>query len=101
MAESLYEQCPSKELTLRDRLALDRTRLANERTLLAYLRSALSLLIVGVTIIHFLETGLLLYVGFAAIPSGLVMAVLGIKRYRTMVKSIEAARESSRCPTEP
>jgi len=39
------------EITLRDRLAIDRTKLANQRTLLAMLRTGLYLIIMSLTIL--------------------------------------------------
>ncbi len=94
MGRTLYLDGPSEVLILRDKLAIDRTLLANERTLLAYLRSALSLVIVGITFIHFFEFGVLLYLGIVSIPTGLAMAALGIMRYRSMDRSIRAAYRS-------
>jgi len=101
MERSPYENVPPAALILSDKLAIDRTLLANERTLLAYLRSALSLVIVGITFIHFFEIGVLLYIGLVSIPSGLVVGALGITRYRRMNRAIRLARESSNRNTKP
>lgn len=43
------------DLTLRDRLAFDRTRLANERTLMAYVRTALAFTITGISLLKFFQ----------------------------------------------
>jgi putative membrane protein len=101
MERTPYMAVPPEALILRDKLAIDRTLLANERTLLAYLRSALSLVIVGITFIHFFEIGVLLYIGLVSIPSGLAVAAVGIMRYRSMDRSIRSARESSNRTTKP
>jgi putative membrane protein len=93
MMETPYENIPREQLSLADRLAIDRTLLANERTLLAWERSALALLIVGITFVHFFSTGVLLYIGIVFIPSGFVVAGLGFKRYRRMNISIRSACE--------
>jgi putative membrane protein len=65
MTENPYERFQREELILRDELAIDRTILANERTVLTYFCSALTLVIVGVTFLHFFEKGIgiLPYVG--------------------------------------
>ncbi|OGV31734.1 MAG: hypothetical protein A2020_05435 [Lentisphaerae bacterium GWF2_45_14] len=94
MAENPYDRFLRKELILRDELAVDRTILANERTLMAYLRSALTLFIAGITFLHFFEFGELFWIGIAAIPSGLIVAVFGVLRYRTMNASIRAIRDN-------
>jgi len=101
MERTPYENVLSEVLILRDKLAIDRTLLANERTLLAYLRSALSLMIVGITFIHFFEFGVLLYIGLVSIPTGLAVGALGVMRYRRMDRSIRSARETSNRTTKP
>lgn len=54
--EDLHEYADySKELILRDRLALDRTKLANERTHLAYMRTVVSLIVAAITLYDLLE----------------------------------------------
>ncbi len=76
-----YSQVPEDDLTLRDQLALDRTVLANERTLLAYLRTALALVAGGVTLLHFVDTGWAILVGWTAIPLAVVVTAAGVARY--------------------
>ena len=80
-------------LSLADRLAIDRTLLANERTLLAYLRSTMALVIVGLTFLHFFEFGTLRYFGIGAIPGGIAVGMVGIRRFRRMNRSIRGAGE--------
>ena len=87
-----YRRFQREELILRDELAIDRTVLANERTVLAYFRSALTLIIVGVTFLHFVEKGHLRLVGMAFIPFGLGVGVFGGWRYRRMDRMIRGVR---------
>ena len=94
MSENPYERFRSKELILRDELAIDRTVLANERTVLAYFRGALTLVIAGVTFIHFFERGILPYIGIAFIPCGLAVGIFGFMRYRKMDACIRTVRRS-------
>ncbi len=89
-----YERFRGNDLILRDELAIDRTILANERTILAYLRGAISLILVGITFVHFFETGLLGYVGLACIPFGVGVGILGYIRYYKMNKDIRDVRSS-------
>jgi putative membrane protein len=80
-----YEDLKLEELILRDRLALDRTHLANERTLLAYARTAFMLIVAGGTAIKALpDDRLLVMTGWALLALGLVVAVLGACRFRTI-----------------
>jgi len=92
MGKSPYERFLQRELILRDELAIDRTLLANERTLLAYLRSAVALLIAGMTIIHFAVQNWFLVLGAVCLPGALMVAILGIRRYRRMELSINIIR---------
>ncbi len=93
MSENPYKRFQRKELILRDLLAIDRTMLANERTVLAYLRSALTLIIVGVTFLHFFDRGIIPYMGMIFIPSGLAVGIFGYRRYRKMNQSIHMVRD--------
>jgi putative membrane protein len=94
MADNPYQRFQDTALILRDELAIDRTILANERTVLAYLRSALSLVIVGVTFLHFVEKGLLLYLGMGFIPLGVAVGIFGVLRYRKMNAGISTIRRT-------
>ncbi len=94
MTGNPYKRFQHKELILRDELAIDRTLLANERTILAYLRGALTLFIVGVTFLHFFDTGMLPYIGVFCILLGLAVGILGVLRYRKMDQSIRTLRET-------
>ncbi|MBE0537851.1 MAG: DUF202 domain-containing protein [Phycisphaerae bacterium] len=92
MGKGPYERFEPKELILRDELAIDRTLLANERTLLAYLRSAVAMLITGGTIIHFSVQTWFMVLGMAFIPGALVVAMVGVHRYRRMNRAISTVR---------
>jgi putative membrane protein len=94
MTENPYERFQCEDLILRDELAIDRTILANERTILAYFRSALTLIIVGVTFLHFFENGVLHYFGIVFVPFGLAAGIFGYLRYRKMNKAIRLVRKS-------
>ena len=69
------------DLTLRDRLALDRTALANERTLLAYVRTALALLAGGVALLQFVDETWAAVLGLAALPLSAVALAVGAARF--------------------
>ncbi len=72
---------PENQLSLTDRLALQRTRLANERTLLTYVRTSLALVGFGLTLLQFHPErgGRLGYTALAV--AGLVLTV-GLLRFR-------------------
>ena len=80
------------EAALRDALAVTRTRLANERTLLAYIRTALALIVVGLTFLHFIESGFLRVAGLAAIPAGVLAGWIGIARFARVEREITKSR---------
>jgi len=92
MKEDPYSKYCADKLILRDELAIDRTLLANERTLLSYLRSAVTLIIAGVSIIHFSTEGWFWTVGLACIPTGIITAIIGVARYKRMNRSIVRVR---------
>ncbi len=83
-----YSRFAAEDLILRDHLALDRTVLANERTLLAYWRTALTLVIAGLTFVHFLTGTMLGLIGWCFIPAGLLTALLGWLRYRRLKREL-------------
>ncbi|OGV81085.1 MAG: hypothetical protein A3K19_17310 [Lentisphaerae bacterium RIFOXYB12_FULL_65_16] len=97
MTDNPYQRFQCEELILRDELAIDRTLLANERTVLAYLRGALTLVIAGVTFLHFFDKGMLLYIGIFCVPFGFAVGVFGALRYRSMDARIRIVRESLAC----
>jgi len=79
-----YKRFENAELILRDELAIDRTILANERTMLSYIRGAITLAIAGITFLHFIDNGLLYYLGIIMIPAGIFVGIFGIIRYLKM-----------------
>ncbi len=79
-----YDQFEKKELILRDQLAIDRTILSNDRTILSFGRTALTLIVAGVSILHFLEGRRWATIGWFFAFGGLLVLVLGIMRYRRM-----------------
>lgn len=83
-----YSRFKDGELILRDYLAADRTVLANERTLLSYVRTALALAGGGVALIHFIDSPIIDIVGWALIPIGLIILLVGIKRYLQVQRRI-------------
>jgi len=87
-----YSRFENEDLILRDELAIDRTLLANERTLLSYLRGAITLVIAGVSIIHFSQAGWFQAIGIACLPGGIATGIVGVLRYRQMNRSISRVR---------
>ena len=69
-------------LPLSDRLAISRTDLANERTLLAYVRTALALAAGGVGLVQIFTTHAIMALGWALIPGGALVFVVGVVRFR-------------------
>lgn len=98
MTTNPYERFAKDELILRDELAIDRTELANERTMLSYLRGAVSLIIAGLTFVHFVGQGLLRFLGMSLIPLGLISGVYGYYRYRQVAGRIRAIRRKRDSP---
>jgi putative membrane protein len=92
MKKSHYEKFSLDDLILRDVLALDRTILANERTFLAYLRTALTIIIAGITFIKFFDSSVLIVVGWIFIPTGSVILIFGIYRYRLMNQLLDTMK---------
>lgn len=95
MTDNPYQKFEKCDLILRDHLAIDRTRLANERTLMAYTRTALTLIIVGLTFLHFIPSGFLLVAGIVFIPLGILVGLFGGFRFVRMKRKIAAATHSA------
>lgn len=76
-----YAAYEDEALTLRDRLALDRTTLANERTLLAYVRTALALLAGGVALLQLVDETWARVMGWGALPLAVVVLGYGVWRF--------------------
>lgn len=90
MSNFPYSKYNPDDMILRDHLALDRTILANERTLLAYVRTAFTVFVVGLTFIKFFDDLFFIMVGFLFIPLGLLVFVIGIRKYRQMERSLDS-----------
>lgn len=98
-----YTPFEKEKFILRDRLAMDRTTLANERTLMAYLRTSLTLVIVAITFLEFLDTTLTTLLGWVMIPIAVLIAFVGIGRYRQrqqMIIKFKAISPSTQTPEE-
>ena len=67
-------------MSLTDYLAIDRTVLANERTLLSYGRTAVGMVVVGGTIIRFMDALWMHGLGAGFILAGLAVFGLGWRR---------------------
>ncbi len=80
-AISPYAKIIKEELILRDHLAADRTILANERTLLAYARTALTMFIVGVSLIKFFNSDFSRLLGLSFIFFCISVLIVGFIRY--------------------
>jgi len=87
-----YERFLQDDLILRDELAIDRTLLANERTLMAYVRLAITLVIAGVSIIHFAMEKWFETIGFLCVPVGIAAGFVGWHRYQKMDRQIREIR---------
>jgi len=70
-----------QNMEVRDQLAMERTKLANERTLLAYSRTAMALILAGLSFIKFFDDPLYRALGAMFIPIGIVIGVVGYRRY--------------------
>lgn len=84
----------NKDLVLREYLAIERTRLANETTLLAYIRTGLYFLVAGSTLGHLIESQFWSIVGTPLILIGFAIMFLGVVRYFSLRKSIEASKKN-------
>jgi putative membrane protein len=96
-----YERFRRGELILRDELAIDRTRLANERTLLAYIRTALAFAVTGAAIIKFLDGVGVSVLGSGVIAAAVVVAALGVVRYRQVSGRIRIGQSAAGEPPAP
>lgn len=88
-----YQRFHRTQLILRDELAVDRTILANERTLLSYVRLSITLIIAGISIVHFAMEKWFETVGFLCVPIGIAAGIYGWIRYRKMAGEIMELRK--------
>lgn len=92
MGYRLYKRMSPQALILRDELAIDRTMMANERTFLAYVRTGLSLGVAGASLMRFFETPLAEIVGWALIPAGISLTIIGAVRFGYIAREIRGLR---------
>ena len=77
-----YEGIDNDALTLRDKLARDRTMMANERTLLAYVRTSILLGVSSVSLLKlFPDNSLTMWTAIGLVPVVIAVALLGIRRF--------------------
>ncbi|MDF2608430.1 MAG: hypothetical protein K0S34_2632 [Bacillales bacterium] len=75
-------------LTLSEILDVERTILANERTLLSFIRTSLTTLAAAVSLIQFFEHKVYDIVGYALVPIGLLVLLIGFIRHSNTKKLI-------------
>jgi putative membrane protein len=88
-----YEKFNSRDLILRDELAIDRTALANERTFLAYVRTSLAFAITGAGAIKFLTSLAALMLGWLMLVIAVVIVAVGVWRFRRVSEQIARCRK--------
>lgn len=75
-------------IILRDHLAMERTKLANERTLLSYTRTSLYLVLGGIAFLGMKDFTELRVLGYVALSLSVVLAIIGIVRYRQLKRHL-------------
>lgn len=90
--KNYYRSFSKEELILRDHLAIDRTAMANEVSFLAYIRTSLTILVGGVTLIHFFSNYLFHILGWVAIEISVITIIIGFFRFKQMSKLISEIR---------
>jgi putative membrane protein len=74
-------------------LAVDRTILANERTMLAYLRTSLTLVVSGISFLHFTSSIYIKIISWIFIPAGVVIFIYGFKDFKKRIQLIEKGKD--------
>jgi len=87
-ARSAQEETMSDEMSMRDRIEIDRTCQANQRTFLEYLRTGLVLVVPGVAIVYFSHGDWFGALGIVCILIGIIIGIVGVVRFRRMSKRI-------------
>jgi putative membrane protein len=95
MSEQRVSTPPVEDAALRDQLAVYRTVMANERTLLSYTRTALAMVVVGATLLEFVEQVAFRILGLLAILLGAGLMAVGLARFRSMQRRIAPARSDA------
>lgn len=88
-----YKTFSKEELILRDHLAIDRTAMANEVSFLAYIRTALTILVGGVSLLHFFSDYLFHILGWVAIGVSIITIIIGFVRFKQMGRLISEIRD--------
>lgn len=79
--KKIQDEFLTKELILRDYLAIERTILTNEATFLAYIRTSLTIVVVGATLFHLSpENVFFQYIGIFIALFGFYVFILGLGR---------------------
>lgn len=79
--ENPYNSLESKDLILRDLLAIDRTKLANERTLLAYLRTSFAFAAGAVTLLKLFDSQAVHLISYLGLGASIIGALIGTYRF--------------------
>jgi putative membrane protein len=74
-------------------MAVERTILANERTLLAYLRTSLTLVVAGISFLHFTSSMYVKILSWIFIPAGILIFLYGFKDFKKRIQLIEKGRD--------
>lgn len=90
--KNYYKAFSKEELILRDHLAIDRTAMANEVSFLAYVRTALTILVGGVSLLHFFSEFIFQVLGWVAIIISIVTIGIGFFRFRHMHRVVSEIR---------
>lgn len=76
-------------LSTNDRLAKERTVLAGERTLLAYVRTSIGCVAAAATLIQFFEIKAFVMIGYALLPTGVLIIGFGFYRHSASKRNME------------
>lgn len=90
MEDSQYSDISKRSLSATDLLAIGRNKLSNERTLLAYVRTFLSFLVAGVSMIQFFNVKSFIILGYALVPVGFIILIIGAIRFRSAQKELDS-----------
>lgn len=85
------------DISLRDKLAVERTKLAEERTYLAYIRTGMSLILGGVFFVGYFQPGTLFaLMGWVTIVISVIFLVYGFYKHEktmSLIKQILGIRK--------
>lgn len=87
--DDVYHSFFTKQLILRDYLAIERTILTNDSTFLAYIRTSLTIIVVGVTLFHlYPDNTTLQYASIVLVLLGIFIFITGARTTITMRNKI-------------